>query len=115
MPWHYTPDYRGIGDYLKVDPELHAELRRRAQLGVTVARALAPRLQHPRSDRVRGALAASGTVTDDGIGGVKHDRMQLSVVFTIDYTAAATYRHRRNPDHAARAYLMVVIPVIEKG
>jgi hypothetical protein len=41
--------------------------------------------------------------------------MQVSVVFTVTYAAAATYRFRHNPDEAARAYLMAAIPVIEKG
>jgi hypothetical protein len=115
MGWDYRPDYAGIAGYLKSDPELRAELRRRAELGLTVARALAPRLREPRPDRIPGALAASGKVTDDGIGGVHHDRMQFSVVFDIFYAAAVTYRFRHNPDQAARAYLMAAIPVIEKG
>lgn len=115
MPWHYTPDYGGIASYLKSDPELHQELRRRAELGLTVARALAPRLDAPRNGRIPGALAASGHVTDDGLGGAKHDRMQVSIVFDVTYTAAATYRFRHNPDEAARAYLMAAIPIIEKG
>jgi hypothetical protein len=108
VPWRYDPDYAGINAYLKYDPELRAELYRRAEMGLTVAKALAPRRT--------GALAASGHVTDDGIGGVHSgDRMQVSVVFTVTYTAAATYRFRHNPDEAARAYLMAAIPVIEKG
>lgn len=115
MPWRYEPDRAGTGAYLKADPALRQELRRRAELGLTVARALAPRLKTPRSGRVPGALAASGHITDDGIGGVHRDRMQLSVVFDVEYTAAATYRFRHNPDEAARAYLMAAIPVIEKG
>jgi hypothetical protein len=115
MPWTYTPDYSGIGEYLKTDPELRAELHRRAEMGLTVARALAPRLQQPRAGRVPGALAASGHVTDDGLDEAKHDRMQLSVVFTVEYAAAATYRFRRNPDHLARAYLVAAIPIIEQG
>lgn len=107
MPWRYDPDYAGIAGYLREDPELRAELYRRAEMGLTVARALAPRRT--------GALAASGHVTDDGVGGVHHDRMQVSVVFTVTYTAATTYRFRHNPDETARAYLMAAIPVIEKG
>jgi hypothetical protein len=107
VPWRYDPDYAGIAGYLKADPELRAELYRRAEMGLTVAKALAPRRT--------GALAASGHVADDGVGGVHHDRMQVSVVFTVTYAAAATYRFRHNPDEAARAYLMAAIPVIEKG
>lgn len=110
MAWTYHPDYKSTGEYLKFDPGLRQELHRRADLGLTVARALAPRRT--------GALASTGHITDDGpVGGSihPHDRMQLSVVFTIDYAAAATYRFRHNPDTAARAYLMAAIPVIEKG
>jgi hypothetical protein len=107
MPWAYHPDHAGIGAYLRSDVELRRELHRRADLGLTVARALAPRRT--------GALSGSGRVEDTGLDAAHHDRMQLSVVFTIDYAAAATYRFRHNPDTAARAYLMAAIPVIEKG
>jgi hypothetical protein len=107
MAWTYHPDSAGIGAYLRSDPDLRAELHRRADLGLTVARALAP--------RHTGALAATGHVEDSGLDDAHHDRMQISVIFTIDYAAAATYRFRHNPDETARAYLMAAIPVIEKG
>lgn len=119
MGWDYTPDYSGIGAYLRDDPELKAELTRRAELGLAVARALAPRLQRPTRDRVRGALAASGHVEDLGIGASAPGRfgdgrrMTLAVVFDIEYTAAATFRFRGNPDETAQAYLLAAIPVIE--
>lgn len=119
MPWHYTPDYAGIGRYLREDPELKAELHRRAELGLTVARALAPRLRVARSGRVPGALAASGHVEDLGVTASAPgrfgdgQRMELAVVFNIEYAAAATYRFRHNPNEAARAYLLAAIPVIE--
>lgn len=116
MGWNYKADEAGIGRYMREDPELKVELRRRAEMGLTLARALAPRLQRPHAGRVPGALAASGQVTDDGIGGAPGKygpRMHFSVVFTVEYAAAATYRFRRNPDHLARAYLLAAIPIIE--
>lgn len=114
----FHADYRGQGEYLKFNPELKAELQRRGELGLAVSRALAPRLNRATRTRIPGALAASGHVVDDGIGGVHHDRMQLSVVFDVStpeaYGAAATWPHnRRNP--AAADYLRVAIPVIERG
>lgn len=114
----YDPDYAGIAAYLREDPELKAELRRRAEMGLSVARALAPRLKRPSRDRVRGELAASGEVTDDGIGGIHHDRMQLSVTFDVPqgYAAAATWPHRGHTrDPAAKDYLVAAIPIIERG
>lgn len=113
----YDPDRRGIGDYLKFDPELKVELARRAELGLAVARALAPVLKHPQRDRVPGELKGSGHVEDDGVGGFHHDRMQLSVVFDPfqGYGAAATFPHRRHPDPTARDYLLAAIPMIERG
>jgi hypothetical protein len=38
VPWRYDPDYAGIAGYLKADPELRAELYRRAEMGLTVAK-----------------------------------------------------------------------------
>jgi hypothetical protein len=95
MPWTYDPDYAGIGAYLKSDPELRAELHRRADLGLTVARALAPRLA-PRG-RVPGALAASGHVEDDGLDEATTTACSSRWSSTIEYAAAATYRFRHNP------------------
>jgi hypothetical protein len=112
----YTPDEAGTGRYLREDPALRAELHRRGELGLTVARALAPRLKAPRRDRIPGALAASGQITDDGLGGIHHDRMQLSVTVDVapGYAAAATFP-KKHPDPTARDYLLAAIPIIEKG
>jgi hypothetical protein len=120
MPWRYDPDYAGIGRYLREDAELKAELHRRADLGLTLARALAPRLKAPRDGRIPGALAASGHIEDLGVAASAPgrfgdgQRMTLAVVFDISYAAAATYRFRHNPNEAARAYLLAAIPVIER-
>ncbi len=102
----YTPNPAGVRAYLTQSPELKAELRRRAQIGLAVGRALAPR----RS----GTLASSGRVVDDGIGGAKRDRMQLSVLFDAEHAAAVTFGYRRRPG-GHRAYLEAVKAVIEAG
>lgn len=112
----YTPDPESTGRWLREDPELKDELRRRGQLGLTVATALAPIQARPTANRVPGTLAASGEVVDDGVGGIHHDRMQLSIVFEVDqgYAAAATFP-KRYPDPTAADYLRAAIPIIEKG
>lgn len=120
MGWSYTEDRQGTGDYLKFDVDLKAELARRGELGLSIARALAPRLKTPRRDRVVGELAASGQVTDDGVGGFFHDRMQLSVTFDVPegYAAAATWPHRRGGGRGspnAKDYLLAALPAIERG
>jgi hypothetical protein len=112
----YTEDYESIGRYLRESPELRAELHRRAELGLTIARALAPVLKHPTHDRVPGALKASGRVTDDGLADAGHDRMQVSIEFGPEqgYGAAATFP-KRHPDPTAKDYLIAAIPMIERG
>jgi hypothetical protein len=112
----YSEDYEGIGRYLRESQELRTELHRRAEMGLNIARALAPVLNHATHDRVPGALKASGHVTDDGLDDIHHDRMQLSIVFDPDpgYGAAATFPHR-HPNPSARDYLTAAIPIIERG
>lgn len=112
----YTPDYEGIGRYLRESPDLRNELHRRAELGLTVARALAPVQRHATRDRVPGTLKASGHVVDDGLDDVHHDRMQISVVFDPEpgYGAAATFP-KRHPNPNAADYLRAAIPIIERG
>lgn len=102
----YTHDGAAWGLYLRESPDLRSELHRRAQIGLAVGRALAPR----RS----GDLAASGKVVDDGVGGAHRDRMQLSVVFDVIYAASATFPQRRNQERTRR-YLEAVKAVIEAG
>lgn len=102
----YKTDPRAVGVWLKTDRGLNAELKRRAHLGLAVGRALAPRRT--------GALAASGKIVDDGLGGVNRDRMQVSVVFDEEYTAAVTFDKRRR-QQITRAYLFAVKAVIEAG
>jgi len=97
----YTPDHSGTGSYLRSSPELRAELERRAHLGVSVGAALAPRRT--------GKLAESGHVEDGDLGMQSHhDRMVLSVVFDVDYAAAATWPTRT-------AYLEAVKAAMEAG
>lgn len=112
----YTPVPDGMAGYLAGDPDLRAELRRRADMGLQVAAALAPRLRRPRRDRVVGALAASGHVVDDGVQPVYKGvpRMQYSVVFDVDYAAAATYDRRRSRN-VTTAYLLAAKTVMERG
>lgn len=100
----YTPDHVGVAGYLRFEPDLRAELERRALLGLSVGAALAPRRT--------GALARSGHVEFDGTnGGVKHDRMQVSVVFDVPYAAAATWPY----GHDRTAYLQAVKAAMEAG
>jgi hypothetical protein len=118
----YTYDRDGISAYLKTSPELRAELWRRAELGLTVARALAPVFLGNSRIRVPGTLQASGHVEDGGIGGFGDSRMQVSIVFdptgtnNDGYGAAGTYQHQpggvrnKNID-----YLIAAIPMIERG
>lgn len=101
MAWEYTPDHVGTGNYLKHEPALRAELYRRAILARDVAVALAPRRT--------GKLAGTGHIEFDGTtGGMKHDRMQYSIVFDISYAAAATWPTRTS-------YLEAAIAVAEAG
>ena len=113
----YTPDYDGISRYLRQSPDLRTELHRRGQLGLTVARALAPVLKSPTHDRVPGELKASGHVEDGDVSdSAKHDRMVVEVVFGPEqgYGAAATFPHR-HPNPNAADYLRAAIPIIERG
>jgi hypothetical protein len=101
MGWKYTPQRPGIAQYLRNEPALRDELERRAHLGAAVGAALAPRRT--------GELARSGHVEFDGPnGGVKHDRMQYSVIFDVPYAAAATWPNRT-------AYLEAVKAAMEAG
>lgn len=102
----YTADQAAWGVYMRTSPDLRSELRRRAQLGLAVGRALAPRRT--------GRLAASGKVVDNGIGGANRDRMELAVLFDADHAAAVTFGYRRRPG-GDRAYLEAVKAVIEAG
>lgn len=102
MPWDYTPDHVGTGMYLMNEPALRAELERRAYLGLAVAVALAPKRT--------GRLAASGEVTSDGVGGVNHDRMQVSIQFEVSYAVPASF-----PDADEDDYLQAAVAVIEAG
>jgi hypothetical protein len=118
----YTPDYPGFDLYLQTSPELNAELHRRAELGLTIAVALAPVYTGRSNIRIPGTLKASGHVEDDGIGGIHFDRMQVSVVFdpigTNDdgYGAAGTYQHQRGGVRNKNVdYLIAAIPMIEAG
>lgn len=95
MGWDYTPDHVGTGAYLRTDPALHAELLRRAELGLATARALAPRRT--------GRLAASGHIESGPGHGIHGDRMQLSVIFDVPYAAAATWPGRTAYLDAAKA------------
>lgn len=95
----YTPDHVGVAAYLRTCPELRAVLEVRAQLGVAVGAALAPRRT--------GKLAASGHVVEGDLGmQTHHDRMVFSVVFDVPYAAAATW-----PGHDA--YLEAVKAAME--
>lgn len=105
MGWTYTPDRKGVAQYLKFDKQLNMELHRRALLGLSLAVALAPRRT--------GKLAASGRVVDDGPNaGVNHDRMGYSVVFNVPYAVPATYPKR---DPTARDYLIAALAVMSRG
>ena len=101
----YRPDHRSTGVYLRTDPALKAELRRRANLGLAAARA------NIRNDT--GALARSGHVEDMGPrGGRKRDRMELQIVFDAPHAAAVEFGTRRG---RGRPYLRPAIRVIERG
>lgn len=91
----FNPDHEGIGRYLRECPELNAELMRRAHVGLAIAQGMAPRRT--------GRLARSGHVEYDGPhGGFHHDRMEYSVVFDVDYAAAATFPNHRGYLEAAK-------------
>jgi hypothetical protein len=117
----YTPDYAGIAEYLNTSPELQAELERRADLGLNLARALAPVYTGRTRNRVPGTLRESGHTEFDGpLQGVHHDRMQVSVVFDPvgtnedGYGAAGTYQHQRGGKRNSNTdYLKAAIPIIE--
>lgn len=104
MKYHH--DEAAWGVFMRTSPELKGELRRRAQLGLAVGRALAPRRT--------GRLASSGRVVDNGIGGVNRDRMELAVLFDAEHAAAVTFGYRGRPG-GNRAYLEAVKAVIEAG
>lgn len=110
----YDPNHVGLSGYLRESPELKVEMLRRARTGLAVGQALAPRLSRPRRDRVPGALAASGHVVDDGIGGARHDRMQVSVIFDVFYAVNVSFDQRRARE-ITRAYLEAMKAVIEAG
>lgn len=102
----YTPDKRSTGVYMRTDPDLKAELRRRADLGLAAARG------NIRNDT--GQLARSGHVEDMGArGGRKRDRMELQVVFDAPHAAAVEFGTRGG--RRRRPYLRPVIPIIERG
>lgn len=104
----YTPDRRGIGQYLRHDKGLKRELHRRAILGQGTAVAFARSQHHDR-----GVLASSSEVRDDGpAGGIHGDRMQFSIHFTARHAVPVTYPRG---DRTARAYLLAAIPVMERG
>lgn len=103
MGWNYTPDHHGTGEYLRNEPALRAELERRGHLGLAVADSLSPFRT--------GKLRASGHVTYNGRGGIHKDRMEVEVVFDVDYAAAATYP----PGPDERAYLVAAKAAMEAG
>lgn len=101
----YTPNYRGIGEYLKYSPELKRELYRRALLGQSTAASL----MHHKT----GKMAASGRVVDNGPnGGFRHNRMELAVVFTVPYAVPATWHNARQ---VALDALLAAVSVMERG
>jgi hypothetical protein len=101
----YQRDTRSTGVYLRTDPTLKAELRRRAGIGLAAARA------NIRNDT--GDLARSGHVEDMGArGGRKRDRMELQVVFDAPHAASVEFGTARA---RARPYLRPAIPIIERG
>lgn len=107
----YTPDYRGIGNYLQHSPQLKKELHRRLILGQGVAVGLAPR---SRTDERKGIrLSESSEIRDDGPnGGVNGDRMQMSLHFTAPHAVPVTFRRG---DPSARDYLLAALAVMQRG
>ncbi len=101
----YRPDRASTGVYLRTDPDLKNELRRRATLGLRAARTTVA--------RDTGRLAASGHIEDAGPrGGTKRDRMELRVVFDAPHAAAVEFGNRR---WSGRPYLRPVIPIMRRG
>lgn len=101
----YRADHKGIGNYLQHSPELRILLHARALLGVSAAVGL----MHHRT----GAIAASGHVEDDGVnGGIRHDRMQYSVVFDAPGAVPAAFH---DDPAVLRNALLAAIAVMEAG
>lgn len=101
----YTPDLRGIEQYLNEDPELRACLQERAHLGLRAAQAVAP------TGRRGSRMAASGHVVFDGAhSGIHHDRMQYSVIFDDPIAVPIIFGTVDTPAHLAmmRAALAVM-------
>lgn len=101
----YTPNHAATAVWLNTSPDVRRVLELKARLGLSAAvAALQPR-------RRTGRLQASGVIRDDGPNqGVHHDRMAMSIDFTISYAVPASF-----PDRAEEAYLRAAISAIEAG
>jgi hypothetical protein len=99
----YTPNHASTAVWLNTSPDLRRVLELKARTGMSAAvAALSPR-------RRTGRLQASATIRYDGPNqGVHHDRMAVSIEFTVPYAVPASFPGRDE-------YLRVAIAAIETG
>jgi hypothetical protein len=104
----YRPERQGVRTYLRTDPDLAAELRRRANLGLAAARATLA------AHRQSGAISRSGHVEGPAVGRVARgeDRLVCHVVFDHPGAVSAEFGTKRS---RPVGYLRSAVPIIERG